>query len=104
MFKYVVRGVMGAWYFTEYPEICSLPYICNFIVYNIPDKILNFLKNNETARGYAESSEKAFAFILSNLSKFIGILMPIEMPVIFFRWMTFCITFWKRIILNLYMY
>jgi hypothetical protein len=73
----VFKGI--AWiFYNDYPELCSLPHICNFIVHNSSDKILRFLKSNDTARGLAGAlinsagSEKTFFSIMSNLSKFIG--------------------------------
>jgi hypothetical protein len=71
------KGV--AWvFFNDYPEYCSLPHICNFIVHSEPEKLLEVIQKNDVAKTYAgalinsQYSEKTFASILTTMGKYIS--------------------------------
>ena len=68
-----------AWIFYNYfPEYCSLPHICNFIVHTEPDNLLKLVSQDDTAKSYAgalinsQGSERTFSSILTTLSKYIS--------------------------------
>jgi len=65
-------------FYNNYPHICSLPHICNFIVHNDVDTLIGMIESDETAKTYASAllnsvnSEKTFASIMTTVGKYIS--------------------------------
>ncbi len=65
-------------FYNKFPEYCTLPHICNFILHNNDETIIKFLDLDDKAKGFAstylaaQDSEKTLASIKTTVAGKIG--------------------------------